>query len=125
MKRLSVAQWAKALHVCVGSASREQAPHAVKQFVGELRRRRAMKFLPRIARTFSAQRDADDGILAVHTSAARELPSSVEAELQHLAPHVIIHHTIDPHLIGGVRIAYHDIVIDGTIAARLKKLYEA
>lgn len=125
MKRLSVAQWAALLDRFTATLQREQVGTGVKQFVTELRRRRALRLLPRIMRSFAARRDAAEGLLHVHTAGARELPSTVEQELKLLAPHVEIQHTIDPHLIGGVRIAYNDIVIDGTVAARLTKLYEA
>ncbi len=125
MKRLSVAEWSGALDAYITSVPQENIVPAVTHFVTELRRRRALRFLPRIMRAFAARRDADDGTLTVQTCAARELPPSIEKELHTLAPHVTIQHTVDPHLIGGIRIAYQDKIIDGTVAARLTKLYEA
>lgn len=97
---------------------------AVATFVHEVRRRCAGRLLPRIAAAYQA-RMTHGTSLVVHTRAARELPVAIAKELSSLAQHVTIEHTIDPFVIGGIQIAYGDVIIDGTVATRVKKLYEA
>lgn len=124
MKRLTARQWATALVELTRNVKESEIPHKTKQFVQILRMRRASSLLPRIIRLYGELVDAEYGVVRVSTTAARELPDAVVAELKELGREVIIDHSIDPHVIGGVRIQMDGVIIDGTVATRLKKIYE-
>lgn len=124
MKRLTARQWATALVELTRNVKESEIPHKTKKFVQILRMRRASTLLPRIIALYGELMDAENGIVRVSTTAARELPDAVVAELKELGREVIIDHSIDPHVIGGVRIQMDGVIIDGTVATRLKKIYE-
>lgn len=124
MKRLTPRQWAVALVELMRNTKESEVSHKTKQFVQVLRMRRASNLLPRVISIYKEIADAEAGIVHIETTAARELPSSVIKELESLGKDVIIDHTIDPHVIGGVRIQMDGVIIDGTVATRLKKIYE-
>lgn len=125
MKRLTVAQWAQVLVDLTKDASSEaEVAKQLQAFVRALKSRRATKMLPRILVRYQALRDAEQGIIHFKTVAARELPQSVIASLQELGKKVIIDHTIDPQVVGGLKLQVGDVIIDGTIARALRKLYE-
>lgn len=124
MKRLTARQWATALVELTRNVKEAEIPHKTKKFVQILRMRRASTLLPRIIALYGELMDAENGIVRVSTTAARELPDAVVAELKELGREVIIDHSIDPHVIGGVRIQMDGVIIDGTVATRLKKIYE-
>ncbi len=125
MKRLTARQWATALVELTHEKKETEIGHNIKKFVQLLRVRRAGRQLGNIGRIYGELIDARQGVARVATTAARELPASVKRELENLATDVIIDHTIDPHVIGGMRIQMDGVIIDGTVATRLKKIYES
>lgn len=125
MKRLTARQWATALAHITKDAKESEIPHKTKKFVQILRSSRASSLLPRIIALFGEIHDKENGVVRVSTTAARELSKEVTKELQELGHEVIIDHTIDPHVIGGVKIQMDGVIIDGTVATRLKKIYES
>lgn len=125
MKRLTARQWARVLVELTKDTKESGAAHMVKNFVQLVRARRATAALPRVMRMYGELMDAEHGVVRIKTTAARELPAAVEAELKNLGTEVIIDHTIDPHVIGGVKLTMDNMIIDGTVATRLKKLYES
>lgn len=125
MKRLTARQWAAVLVELTRDAKESSVAHKVKSFVQLVRARRATNLLPRVIRAYREMMDAEHGVVRIQTTAARELPAAIEAELKNLGTEVIIDHTIDPHVIGGVKLTMDDVIIDGTVATRLKKLYES
>lgn len=125
MKRLTARQWATALAHITQDAKESEIPHKTKTFVQILRKSRASSLLPRIIALFGEIHDKENGVVRVSTTAARELSKEVTKELQELGHEVIIDHTIDPHVIGGVKIQMDGVIIDGTVATRLKKIYES
>ena len=125
MKRLTARQWATALAEVTRGVKESEIPHKTKKFVQVLRSRRATSLIPRILSLFGEIKDAELGVVRVSTTATRELSKEITAELQELGHEVIIDHTIDPHVIGGVKIQMDGVIIDGTVATRLKKIYES
>ena len=125
MKRLTARQWAGALQSLTEQKTKEDAHGTLKNFVLQLRRRRALNLVPQILRVYGESVDAAHGVVRVATVAARALPERIAQELHEMGTEVIIDHKIDPHVIAGVKITMDGVIIDGTVATRLKKLYES
>ena len=125
MKRLTARQWAVALAGLTRDKKESDVAHVAKQFAVALRARRASFLWPRILAIYGELVDAEQDVVRVSTTAARELSGAIKKELETLGREVIIDHTIDPHVIGGVRIQMGGVIIDGTVATRLKKIYES
>lgn len=124
MKKLTARQWAGALLALTTEAKEKEIPERVGEFIALLRRHRATRQVPIIIRQYSALVDAENGITRFATSAARALPKSVIKYLEECGDEVVIDHTIDPALIGGLKLTIGDVIIDGTVATRLQQLYE-
>ncbi|MCX6781076.1 MAG: F0F1 ATP synthase subunit delta [Candidatus Magasanikbacteria bacterium] len=122
MKRLTPRQWATALHEITSDVKESDAKIVIGKFVQQLRKRRALNLAPRIMKLFREISDSASGTINLHTTAAHELSASTITHLKELGTEGIIDHTIDPAVIGGVKIAMGDVIIDGTVATRLKKL---
>lgn len=126
MKRLTPRQWAQALYALTETTKTSaETETKIQQFVSLLRRRRALPLVGHIARLYRERADATAGIVRVKTVAARALSKETTQELKSLGTEVIIDHTIDPHVIGGMKIEMDGVIIDGTVATRLHKLYES
>lgn len=124
MKKLSPRQWAGALLVLIIEAKEKEVPDRVGEFISLLYRHRATRQVPLIIRQYAALVDKQNGVTRVATSAARALSKSVIKRLEEFGDEVVIDHTIDPTMIGGLKLTIGDVIIDGTVAMRLKQLYE-
>ncbi len=125
MKRLTVREWVTFLKEITAEATERDVPKWLGEFMRVVRVRRALKLLPRIIAAYKEAADTESGTVRIETWAARALPNQITEALQKLGTDVVIDHTINPLLIGGLKLKVGDVIIDGTIATRLKKLYEA
>ncbi len=124
MKRLTVAQWVTILTELTNDLTHAEVKKKLQQFLLLVQTRRATKLLPRIITRYAAEHDSAHGIVHVNTVAARELPAHIIMELKKLGTDVVMHHTVDPQVVGGLRLQVGDLIIDGTISRTLRKLYE-
>ncbi len=96
-------------------------------FLGVLARRRRLYSLPQIAELFSRLADEKLGRRHVRVLTARVLTDEERRDLnaaleKYLERKVILDEEVQAELIGGVLIRSEDLVIDSTIASRLKRL---
>ena len=125
MRRQSPRQWAGILLSAAGRATPEQLPEVIAAFAGALRRGRAVRLLPRIVRVFSELADEQAGVVQLKTVGAFPLSHAVIENLKEsFGAAAVFDHTIDPHVIGGLRLQVGDVIIDGTVKTALQKLYE-
>lgn len=125
MKKLTVQQWAHVLLRMTELEKQSTVDEKLAQFIELLRKKHATKLSARILSAFGRVWDEEHNVIRLETRSARELPESVETQLHTLGTEVIIDHTVDPHVIGGITIKMDDVIIDGTVATRLNKLYES
>lgn len=113
----------------VGSAGRELSPEEAN-FVQALVANERVQVLPEIRELFEALRCKHEGIkdayvtsaFPIEASALEHLTADIEARF---ASKLRVHVELDPELIGGVRIAVGDEVIDASVRAKLAALSAA
>jgi F-type H+-transporting ATPase subunit delta len=96
-------------------------------FVRTLAANRRLRFLPEIAARFDALKDSAEGVTDVTVTAAAALDDAQRTRLaaaleKRLQRKVRLHCEIDPNLIGGAVVRAGDLVIDGSVSARLNRI---
>jgi F-type H+-transporting ATPase subunit delta len=102
----------------------------VKNFLQTLAENRRLRVLPEIAAIFNELKDAEEGIVDVTVTSAASLDQQqqltlTEALSRRLKRQVRLHCATDPSLIGGAVIRAGDLVIDGSLRARLDRIATA
>lgn len=101
-----------------------------KNFIAMLIENRRMTLLPEIGAQFMVLKNAQEGAADAHIQSAFEMSQAQVAELttslekkfgRKLNPSV----TVDPALIGGVRVVVGDEVLDTSVRARLQQMHVA
>jgi F-type H+-transporting ATPase subunit delta len=96
-------------------------------FVRTLATNGRLEFLPQIATLFDSFKDEAQGVADVTVTSATSLDEAQRVKLsgaleQRLKRKVRLHTQIDPQLIGGAIIRSGDLVIDGSLSARLARI---
>jgi len=118
---------AELVRFIVDIAGTERASADVQNFLTTLAESRRLALLPEVAAMFETMRAEIENIADVEIVSAVELS---EAQRQRLAgalkkrmgTDVRLHCSVDPKLIGGAVVRSQDLVIDGSLDARLKRL---
>jgi len=100
------------------------------RFIKLMLEKRREDELPTIKRDFTALKRADEGILHVQVISTVELTSAEQKAILEkagakLGKQLEADFIIDPTLIGGVKLAYNDFVIDGSVRGSLDRLRES
>lgn len=98
-----------------------------QNFVKLLAEQRRLPILNSIAKLFAAYRIAQEKTISVNVTSALPLGAAEQQKLsqaltQRLQRDVVLEYQLDPALLGGVVIRADDLVIDGSVRTRLKKL---
>ena len=101
-------------------------PHGAN-FVSTLAANRRLGFLPEIATRFDELKDSAEGVADVTVTSAAALNDAQRAKLaaaleKRLKRKVRLHCQIDANLIGGAVVRSGDLVIDGSVSARLNRI---
>lgn len=112
------------LLVDIGGVS---ADPAVRNFLATLAENRRLGLLPEIAAMFEVMRADIENVTDVEIVSAIELSEAQRVRLagalkKRLSREIRLHCSVNPALIGGAIIRSHDLVIDGSLDARLKRL---
>ena len=96
-------------------------------FVSTLAANRRLAFLPEIAARFDELKDTAEGVADVTVTSAAALNDAQRSRLaaaleKRLRRKVRLHCDIDPGLIGGAVVRAGDLVIDGSVSARLNRI---
>lgn len=99
----------------------------VRNFLDELARNRRLGLLPEVASMFEAMRNEVENVADVQVTSAVALNDAQRARLadalkKRLKKDVRLHCDVDASLIGGAVIRSGDLVIDGSLRARLQAL---
>jgi F-type H+-transporting ATPase subunit delta len=100
---------------------------SIRNFFEELLRNRRLVLLPEVAAMFEAMRNEVENIADVQVTSAVALNDAQRARLadslkKRLKKDVRLHCDVDANLIGGAVIRSGDLVIDGSLRARLAAL---
>lgn len=120
------AELAKLVLEIAGSRLDEQG----RNFVLTLAENRRLGYLPEIATIFRELKDAAEGVADVTVVSAVPLDGAQqrtlsEALTRKLNRQVRLHCELDPELIGGAVLRAGDLVIDGSLRARLDRIAQA
>ncbi|HTD10866.1 MAG TPA: F0F1 ATP synthase subunit delta [Steroidobacteraceae bacterium] len=96
-------------------------------FVRTLAANRRLSFLPEIAARFDELKDTAEGVADVTVTSAAALNDAQRTRLaaalaKRLKRKVRLHCEVDPTLIGGAVVRAGDLVIDGSVSARLNRI---
>ena len=99
----------------------------VRNFFDELARNRRLTLLPEVAAMFEAMRDELENVADVQVTSAVALSDvqrqrMADALKKRMKKDVRLHCSVDASLIGGAVIRSGDLVIDGSLRARLEAL---
>jgi F-type H+-transporting ATPase subunit delta len=111
----------------IGGIVGAQLDANAKNFLNTLAQNRRLGLLPEIASMYEALRADIERIADVEVVAATELNEAQRARLtaalkKRLQREVRLHVSVDPSLIGGAIVRSGDLVIDGSLKARLDRL---
>ncbi len=100
------------------------------RFVKLMLEKRRDEELPSIRADFSALRRADGGTISATITSAVELTKAEQKDIEEklgskLGKKLETTYTIDPAIVGGVRVAYGDFVIDGSVRGSFARLRES
>jgi F-type H+-transporting ATPase subunit delta len=99
-------------------------------FVRTLAHNRRLGYLPEIAKLFSELKDAAEGVVDVKVISAvpldkKQQKSLADALTRKLKREIRLHAELDPSLLGGAVLRAGDLVIDGSLRARLERMAHA
>ncbi len=98
-----------------------------KRFIALLVENKRLAFLPEISRLFDRYKDEVEGVVDVELTAAAPVGEAEKSQLtaalaKRFGRQVRVHVSVDASLIGGAVVRAGDLVIDGSLKARLEKL---
>jgi len=104
-----------------------QMHDSVRDLLLLLSDRRRLAHVPEVAAAFSATAEARSGTVTAEVITASALPPGYFTELERVlheatGKRVVIAHTVDPSLIGGLTTRIGDHVFDGSVKSRLSEL---
>jgi len=106
---------------------KSELPQAAQNFIALLVENDRLLLLPEIAAQFAAAKDRHDGVAVAEIASAYALDDAQVKELlaalaQKFGSKLTARLTVDPALIGGVRVAVGDQVLDTSVRAQLTRL---
>jgi len=126
--KISLKQYAQTLLDLTDGKSEQEIVAIVKKFADQLKKDGHMKNAPQIMEMFSQLYNKQQGIAVVHVTSSREMS---RADLEKVAEFVKtkygakeieMHVAVDKKIQGGIIIQVGDEILDGSVAAQLKKL---
>lgn len=105
----------------------EEADEGFIRFIQILSENDRLSLLPEIAELYTHYQEQDSQALTVEVTSAVELDASQQQALidslaQRIGKKITLDLQVDNALIGGARIQYGDIVIDGTLKSKIAQL---
>ena len=122
--RITPKQYAVLLYEMTKSAEKGALTKATRSFIELLARNRALSLLSRIERAYVQYYNAQEEMLDVTITSARELSNHAIKQLKEVLKgyNVECESLVDPSVFGGARIRVGDYMIDDTLTARLTQL---
>ncbi|MFY9463249.1 MAG: F0F1 ATP synthase subunit delta [Candidatus Sungiibacteriota bacterium] len=123
--RSTSGQYAHALIDALVEASDDARPQIIRRFLALLRKNKDMRRLGAIMRKVEKQSLADQGLYKIAVSSVSPLTEKTKNEIEKsLAKKLLWEETIDPALLGGIRILIDDeLLIDASARHRLDRMF--
>jgi F-type H+-transporting ATPase subunit delta len=115
------------LSAFVGDVAGPQLDESIRNFIRILADNRRLIYLPEISALFDELKNEAEGVVDVTVTSAAALASgqlkALSAALEHrLKREIRLQCRVDPALIGGAVLRAGDLVIDGSLRARLERI---
>lgn len=125
MKKMTNAQYAKALYEAVRDTDKKAESQVVLAFADMLKRHRRLNDVPAIIEAYLAYEKIQSGYTAVVVTSRSTLASKTKKHLAEIyGAKLELTQLIDDTLLGGARIRVGDTVYDATVDTQLKKLQQ-
>ena len=124
--KYSPKQYAKALYESLKEAKEDKVDFIFKNFYTVLLRNNDLKLINKIIEKIEEIDKEERGVVEVEVTSAKEIDKDLVSKLRNLiGKKAEIREKIDPSLIGGLKIQINDLLIDGSIKAKLNKLRQS
>jgi len=120
-------QYAISLYEATKSASKEEAPELVANFIKLLRTNNDFSKVNRIINEYHVYYRKQKGIAKIKVSSNEKLsPATTSGIMKHFDKQVEMEEAIDENLLGGITLEIDDsILIDGSVKKKLETLRES
>jgi F-type H+-transporting ATPase subunit delta len=125
MKRHTAKQYAHALYEATRDLSGKSLDFAVRAFGDILLRDRAIHMTDAIIAEYDAHAKKQAGEIELKVTTATEITDSHKKVLKNVFDSTHIVETIDPDVVGGIKVRVGDTIYDATIKTQLIKLKES
>src|SRR5262245_58247647 len=125
--RYPIRKYAQALYELSKGASAAESDKIAKSFVKLLVRNNDRSLLPRIIEQYEKMRRKQEGITKVEVTTAKKMSSKTRGDIEKkFSGKVEISERVHPEVLGGMQLIINDeYLVDGTLQARVEKLYKA
>ena len=124
--RYSPKQYAKALYESLKDVKEDETDLVFKNFYTILLRNNDLKLINKIIEKIEEIDKEERGVVEVEVTGAKETDKDLVSKLRNLiGKKAEIREKVDPGLIGGLKIQINDLLIDGSIKAKLNKLKQS
>lgn len=124
--RYSPRQYAQALYESLKEVKEDEVDLVFKNFYSILLRNNDLKLINKIIEKIEEIDKEERGVMEVEVTGAKEIDKDLVSKLRNLiGKKTEIKEKVDPSLIGGLKIQINDLLIDGSIKAKLNKLKQS
>jgi len=121
--KYSPKQYAQALYDSLKDVKEGEIDLIFKNFYSILLRNNDLKLINKIIEKIEEIDKEERGVVEVEVTGAKEIDKDLVSKLRNLiGKKAEIQEKVDPGLIGGLKIQINDLLIDGSIKAKLNKL---
>lgn len=127
MSRITPRQYAISLYESVVRKKPAQVEPLLHSFLALLQEHRALSQADKILEAFRKYAYSQEGIVAVTATTAQEIDhkttqSIIKSLEDVLNKKVVLQAAVDPEQIGGLKVRFDDVVVDGSIRTKLAAL---
>lgn len=124
--KYSPKQYAQALYESLKDVKEGETDLVFKNFYSILLRNNDLKIINKIIEKIEEIDKEKRGVMEVEVTGAKEIDKDLVSKLHSLiGKKAEIREKVDPGLIGGLKIQINDLLIDGSIKAKLNKLKQS
>jgi len=123
--KYSPKQYARALYESLKGAKEGETDLLFRNFYSILLRNNDLKLISKIIEKIEEIDKEKRGVVEVKIASTKKLEQETIEKLRKLIKNAEIEEEIDPSLIGGLKIQIGDLLIDGSIKAKLNKLRQS
>lgn len=119
-------QYAQALYDSLKDVKENEIDSVFKNFYSILLRNNDLKLISKIIEKIEEIDKEERGIVEIEVTSAKKIDKDLALKIREIIGNKVeIKEKIDPSLIGGLRLQINDLLIDGSIKAKLNKLRQS